>query len=52
MVFGGVATEVMYAADAEKPIASTTAVGLAPKDSAIDKPIGQSSAAAAVLDMN
>ena len=51
-MFGGVATGVIYAADAEKPIANTTAVGLAPKDSAMDKPIGHSSAAAAVLDMN
>ncbi len=51
-MFGGVATGVMYAAEAEKPMASTTAVGLAPKDSAMDKPIGHSSAAAAVLDIN
>ena len=33
-------------------MASTTAVGLAPKGSAMDKPIGHSSAAAAVLDIN
>ena len=51
-MFGGVATGVVNAQDAAMPIAMMTGYGEAPMDSAIEMPIGASSAAAAVFDMN
>ena len=51
-VFGGVATGVVKAQEAAMPMAMSTGNGETPMDWAIEMPIGASSAAAAVLDMN
>ena len=51
-MFGGVPTGVAKAQDAATAIAISTACGSAPICCAMEMPIGQSSAAEAVFDMN